>query len=67
MEDLWLYYDGERLLDKGIHKIYGVMPDKSGYPQFLVRKNNQWFWVSAKRFMPVVEAEYKYPERFEIM
>lgn len=66
MEDLWLYYNGEKLLDKGFHKIYGIKSDKCGYPEFLVRKDNQWLWRSAKHFIPEEEARYKHPERFEI-
>ncbi|MDD5901724.1 MAG: hypothetical protein PUC73_12615 [Lachnospiraceae bacterium] len=31
-------------------KVYSVRDDKSGYPQFLIYEDNQWKWVSAKRF-----------------
>ena len=35
-------------------RIYGVRSDKHGYPQFLIYNNNQWRWISAKHFEPIV-------------
>lgn len=33
--------------------VYAVRDDRVGYPQFLVYKDNQWRWISAKHFIPV--------------
>lgn len=35
-------------------RVFGVRSDKHGYPQFLIYVDNQWRWVSAKRFEPIV-------------
>ena len=31
--------------------VYSVRDDKNGYPHFLIYENDQWKYVSAKRFM----------------
>jgi|GEM_PF-6369580 len=37
-------------------KVYSVGEDSCGYPKFLIRKDNQWIWRSAKHF--ITEEEY---------
>lgn len=33
--------------------VYDIRNDKNGYPQFLIYKDTQWRWVSAKYFRPI--------------
>lgn len=47
-------YD-KRTLEKV--KVYSVGEDSAGYPKFLIRKDNQWIWRSAKWY--ITEEEYK--------
>ena len=39
-------------------KIYAASEDSHGYPKFLIRKNNQWVWDSAKHY--ITEKERKH-------
>ena len=32
--------------------VYNIRNDKNGYPHFLIYKENQWTWASAKYFKP---------------
>ena len=32
--------------------VYSIRRDKNGYPHFLIYKENQWTWASAKYFKP---------------
>lgn len=50
--DLYLVYENR---DKV--KIYDIMNDNHGYPTFLIYRNNQWLWRSAKFFKPVITEE----------
>lgn len=34
------------------YKVYDITYDKTGYPHFLVYKDNQWVRMSAKHFRP---------------
>jgi hypothetical protein len=36
-----------------IYEVYDITYDKSGYPHFLVYKDNQWLRMSAKHFRPM--------------
>ena len=47
-----------RNVDNEFIKIYGVCDDSSGYPKFLIRKEKQWIWKSAKHFLPLEEVSY---------
>ena len=38
---------------KEIFDVYDILYDKSGYPHFLIYKNNQWIRISAKHFAPI--------------
>ena len=33
-------------------KVFDITYDQSGYPHFLIFRDNQWLKVSAKHFMP---------------
>lgn len=35
------------------YAVYDVKCDKNGYPLFLIYKDNQWIYKSAKNFVPV--------------
>ena len=35
------------------YTVYDVRNDKNGYPHFLIYKDNEWKYVSAKHFVPV--------------
>lgn len=35
--------------------IYGVEKNKEGHADFLIRRNGQWAWESAKNYLPVSE------------
>ena len=35
--------------------VYAVLDDANGYPKFLLRKNEQWTWKSAKHYIPTDE------------
>jgi len=37
--------------------VFQVKNDKAGYPHFLIYKDNQWIWKSAKCFKPYTEEE----------
>lgn len=37
------------------YEIYDITYDQTGFPQFLVFKNNQWLRMSAKHFTPNYE------------
>jgi hypothetical protein len=50
MFDLFDKLTGERIT------IFGVMNDDHGYPKFLIRKNNQWLYRSAKHFLTYEES-----------
>jgi len=50
MFDLYDKLTGERII------IYGVLDDDHGYPKFLIRKNNQWLYKSAKHFVTYEES-----------
>lgn len=39
-----------------IYEVYDITYDNSGYPHFLIYKDNQWLRMSAKHFRPI-EAE----------
>lgn len=46
------------LYDKRTNKkvaIYGVQKNGSGYADFLIRKDNEWRWVSAKHYITLQE------------
>ena len=34
------------------YEVYNIENDNCGYPKFLIYKNNQWIWRSAKYFKP---------------
>lgn len=34
------------------YKVYDIVYDKTGYPQFLVYKDGEWVRMSAKHFRP---------------
>ena len=34
-------------------KVYKIRNDAKGYPHFLIYKDNQWKWISAKFFQPM--------------
>lgn len=36
--------------------VYGIKDDKTGFPHFLIYEDNQWEYVSAKRFIPAEES-----------
>lgn len=38
---------------KNIYTVYDVLYDASGYPHFIIYKDDQWLRISAKRFKPV--------------
>lgn len=65
MDDNWLFYTGTHY-SNDFYYVHGVTNDKNGYPQFLIRINNQWIWRSAKEFITYTEAEYKFPEKMKI-
>lgn len=45
-------------LTNQIYGVYDVRCDtKTGYPQFLIYKNNQWRYISAKYFIPYMEVK----------
>ncbi len=33
-------------------QVFAVSTDKCGYPKFLIYKDGQWIWRSAKHFRP---------------
>lgn len=35
--------------------IYAIEDDSNGYPKFLIRRNSQWVWNSAKHYIPLEE------------
>lgn len=37
--------------------VYNVKDDKKGYPHFLVYIDNQWQYISAKYFKPIIEED----------
>lgn len=37
------------------YKVYDILYDASGYPHFLIYKDEQWVRVSAKHFRPQKE------------
>lgn len=39
--------------DCRIYNIYDIAYDSSGYPHFLIYKDNQWIRMSAKHFEPI--------------
>lgn len=43
-----------------ILSVYSVRNDNKGYPQFLIYQNNQWLWVSAKKFRPIEKHKHKH-------
>lgn len=45
---MFIVVDKETLLDV---TVYNVRDDITGYPLFLVRKDNQWIWKSAKHYI----------------
>lgn len=38
---------------KEIYDVYHISYDKTGFPHFLIFKDNQWMRMSAKHFAPV--------------
>lgn len=38
---------------KNQHVVYDIQYDASGYPHFIIYKDNQWLRVNAKHFKPV--------------
>lgn len=38
--------------DNRKYEVYDITYDKTGYPHFLVYKDNQWLRLSAKHFVP---------------
>ena len=38
-----------------IYEIFNVRDDWNGYPQFLIRKDNEWIYISAKYFVTIEE------------
>ena len=43
--------------------VYHVRDDKRGFPHFLVHRDNQWKYISAKYFEPLQE-DYYYEKDF---
>jgi hypothetical protein len=39
--------------------IYAILDDDHGYPKFLIRKNNQWIYKSAKHYFTEKERRHK--------
>ncbi len=39
--------------------VYHVRDDKKGFAHFLVNKDNQWKYMSAKHFAPLLEDYYE--------
>lgn len=60
---MFIVFDKETHLDVAV---YNVRDDITGYPQFLVRHNNQWMYRSAKHYITSEEIlsaennEYEY-------
>lgn len=47
-------------LTNKVYQVFTVRNDaKTGFPQFLIYKDNQWRYISAKYFVPVGEAKSK--------
>ena len=38
-----------------IYEIFNVRDDWNGYPQFLIRKDNEWVYISVKHFVTIEE------------
>ena len=38
-----------------IYEIFNVRDDRNGYSQFLIRKDNEWVYISAKHFVAIEE------------
>ena len=36
-----------------VYEVYDIAYDKSGYPHFLIYKDDQWLRMSAKYFVPI--------------
>ena len=34
-------------------EVYSIRDDNNGYPTFLIYKEDQWLWISAKHFRPI--------------
>ena len=50
-----MMFDVVEKVTGNIYKVYSIRNDtKTGYPQFLIYKNNQWLWRSAKYFKPTI-------------
>lgn len=45
---MFIVFDKETKLDVAV---YDVRTDATGYPLFLVRKNNEWKYISAKHYI----------------
>lgn len=46
--------------------VFDITYDKSGFPHFLIFKNNQWLRVSAKHFRPYTTGEIEIPDISDI-
>lgn len=42
-----------------IYEIFNVRDDWNGYPQFLIRKDNEWIYISAEYFVAIEEGSMK--------
>lgn len=48
--------------DKYTHEnvaVFAVRDDKTGFPQFLIYRNNEWKWISAKHYSAKYIEYYK--------
>ena len=41
-----------------MYEVYDITYDKTGYPHFLIYKENQWVRASAKHFRPATFTDY---------
>lgn len=44
--------------DNKEYLVFHIRNDKNGYPTFLIYKDNQWIWKSAKYFKPYMKGIY---------
>lgn len=42
-------------IDSKEYEIYHVQMNNTGYPHFLIYRNGQWKYISAKHFVPTYE------------
>lgn len=53
--------------DYRYYQVFNVKDDKNGYPQFLIHKENEWKYISAKEFIPLPIEIDKAPNHDEMM